>query len=218
MNRTLCFAFTLLTVPGLALAQQDATKPVIASPPPATPAAPPPAQSAPAAGSGTLPQVSPSYVIGPEDSLTVNVWKEPSVSGSFNVRPDGMISMPLLGDLNASGLTPTALGVDITEKLKKYINDPLVTITVLTVNSKHIYLQGNIARPGVQPLTPGVTPMQAIIAAGGVTEYGNAKKIYILRTTADGKTDKIPFNYKKAIKDGNQQGVTLQPNDTIVVP
>lgn len=215
MNRTLLFAFTLLTMPALGLAQQDATKPAIASPPPAAPAPPPAAQTTPA---GALPQVSPSYIIGPEDSLTVNVWKEPSVSGGFNVRPDGMISMPLLGDLVASGLTPTALGADITEKLKKYINDPLVTITVLTVNSKHIYLQGNIGRPGVQPLTPGVTPMQAIISAGGVTEYGNAKKIYILRTSASGQTQKIPFNYKKAIKDGNQQGVTLQPNDTIVVP
>ena len=180
---------------------------------------PPPVTSpAPAAPPLTSPPVSSTYIIGPEDSLSVNVWKEPSVSGSFNVRPDGMISMPLLGDLAASGLTPVALGADITEKLKKYINDPLVTITVLTVNSKHIYLQGNIARPGVQPLTPGITPMQAIISAGGISEYGNSKHIYILRSTAAGKTEKIPFNYKKAIKDGDQQGVTLQPNDTIVVP
>ena len=94
----------------------------------------------------------------------------------------------------------------------------MVTITVLTVNSKHFYLLGEVAKTGSQPLTPGITPMQAIAAAGGLTPYANGKRIYILRTSVDGKQEKIPFNYKKAIKDGNQQGVTLQPNDTIVVP
>ena len=118
MNRTLCIALSLLTAPAIGLAQMDATKPAITAPAPVAPTAQTTVQTPPAPNTGASPQVSPSYVIGPEDSSPSNVWKEPSVSGSFNVRPDGMISMPLLGDLVASGLTPTALGVDITGKLK----------------------------------------------------------------------------------------------------
>ncbi len=242
MKHRLSTIATLAALPVLSLAQQPVVKPVIPvpdTPPPITaspartapassplsnsdlpspatsglPAIPSPAAQPPA----NAPQVSSSYIIGPEDAITVNVWKEPTVSGAFAVRPDGMISMPLLGDLAASGVTPMALSADIATRLKKYLTDPLVTVTVTAVNSKHYYLVGEVGHTGALPLTPGMTPMQAIAAAGGLSPYANAKHIYILRTD-NGKQVKIPFNYKKAIKDGDQQGVTLLSGDTIVVP
>lgn len=138
-------------------------------------------------------------------------------AGNLPVRPDGMISLPLAGDIQAAGLTPMHLSDEITARLKKFINDPVVTVTVLGVNSKRFYMIGEIGHPGEQPLIPGLTILQAIASAGGLSPYANAKRIYILRTVG-GKQQKIPFNYKTAIKDGNLQGVTLMSGDTIVVP
>lgn len=161
--------------------------------------------------------VSPDYIIGTGDALQINVWKEPTISGSVPVRPDGMISLALLGDVRASGLTPMQLSLDITQRLKKSIIDPVVTVQVLNVNSKHVFLLGEVSKQGEVPLTPGMTPLQAIASAGGLTAYANSKHIYILRGAA-GKQQKIPFDYKKAVKDGNLQGVLLAPDDTIYVP
>ena len=172
---------------------------------------------APAAGHPQVANVSPDYVIGPGDSLEINVWKEPTISGTLPVRPDGMISLSLVGDMQASGLTPAHLSSDITERLRKFINDPAVTVTVLAVNSKHIFLLGEVSKPGEMPLSPGLTPLQAIASAGGLTAYASAKHIYILRN-AGGQQQKIKFDYKLAIKSGNLQGVTLVSGDTIVVP
>jgi polysaccharide export outer membrane protein len=156
------------------------------------------------------------YVIGPEDSLQVTVWKEPTLSGTFPVRPDGMISLVLVGDMPAAGQTPMALSVDITQRLKKYIQDPVVSVVVLGVNSQRIFLVGEVGKVGPIMLTPGMTALQAIVTAGGITQFANTKHIYILRTVG-GKQQKILFNYKQALK-GDNQGVTLVPGDTIVVP
>jgi polysaccharide export outer membrane protein len=156
------------------------------------------------------------YIIGPEDSLQVTVWKEPTLSGNFPVRPDGMISLVLVGDLPAAGQTPMALSNDITQRLKKYIQDPVVTVSVLGVNSQRIFLVGEVNKVGPVMLTPGMTPLQAIVSAGGLSQFANSKRIYILRTVA-GKQQKFPFNYKAALK-GDNTGITLLPGDTIVVP
>jgi len=129
-----------------------------------------------------------------------------------------MISLPLVGDIMASGRTPMDLASDLTARLKAFVNDPTVTVTVMAVNSKHIYMLGEVAHIGALPLTSTLSPLQAISAAGGLTPYANKKKIYILRVDASGKKIKIPFNYKKAIQDGDLQGVVLLPGDTIVVP
>ncbi len=145
------------------------------------------------------------------------VWREPGLSGSFPVRPDGMISLALIGDLQASGFTPMHLSEDVAQRLKKFVNDPSVTVTVLGVHPKEIFLLGEVSRVGALPLTDDMTPLQAISAAGGLSPFAKAKRIYILRTE-QGRQRKIPFDYKKAIKDGNQQGVSLSPGDTIVVP
>ena len=187
--------------------QPGTTTPVLSASPAPVPVPP----------ASTASPTSPSYVIGPQDLIQVTVWKEPALSESLTVRPDGMISLPLLGDISASGMTPTLLSADLSSRLKKYINDPLVTVTVVTVNSKRVFLLGEVGHVGGMPLTPEMTPLQAIAAAGGLSPYANAKHIYILRTE-NGKQRKLFFDYKKAIKTGNEQGLVLLPGDTIVVP
>ncbi len=160
----------------------------------------------------------PAYVIGPEDVLNVNVWKEAEVSGSVPVRPDGKISMPLLNDVQAAGLTPTQLAADITEKLKKYLEQPRVTVVVSAINSRRVYILGQVARPGAFPLLPGMTVLQALSSAGGLAEFAHSKDIYVLRTEA-GKQQKMPFNYKAVLKGQNsEQNIALKAGDTIVVP
>jgi polysaccharide export outer membrane protein len=156
------------------------------------------------------------YVIGPQDSLQITVWKEPTLSGTVPVRPDGMISLVLVGDLPAAGMTPMALGADISQRLKKYIQEPVVTVVVLGVDSQRIFLVGEIGKVGPLMLTPGMTALQAIVTAGGLTQFANSKRIYILRKV-EGKEQKLLFNYKQALK-GDNQGVSLLPGDTIVVP
>jgi polysaccharide biosynthesis/export protein len=228
-----CSKFVMLAmISAAAMAQAPKTvvPPASTQPPattPAPPATPPVAPSpAPAAAAGTASASSPAntggpidpsrYVIGAEDSLQITVWKEPTLSGTIPVRPDGMISLVLVGDLRAAGLTPMALSADISQRLKKYIQDPVVTVVVLGVNSQRIFTVGELNKVGPVMLTPGMTPLQAIVAAGGLTQFANSKHIYILRS-AGGKQEKIPFNYKTALK-GDNQGVTLVPGDTIVVP
>jgi len=201
---------------GIAAQQGVTNPPAGATPDPAQVQTAPPAATA-TAGPNVPPEVTASYVIGPDDNIRVDVWHEPTLSGSFPVRPDGMISLALVGDIMAAGRSPMDLANDLTIRLKKFITDPTVTVSVVTVNSKRVFMLGEIAHIGPIPLTSTLTPLQAISAAGGLTQYANKSKIYILRVE-NGKKKKIPFNYKKAIKDGDLQGVTLLPGDTIVVP
>jgi polysaccharide export outer membrane protein len=157
-------------------------------------------------------------VIGPEDVLNVNVWKEPEVSGSVPVRPDGKISLPLLNDVQAAGLTPMQLMSDLTERLKKFITDPRVTVTVATVNSRKVYVLGEVARPGAVSLAPEMTVLQALTSAGGPTVYAKAAKMYVLRKE-NGSQTKLAFNYKEVVKGRNtEQDIPLRPGDTVVVP
>jgi polysaccharide export outer membrane protein len=131
------------------------------------------------------------------------------------VRPDGQISMPLLNDVQAAGLTPMQLAASLTEKLKKYVTDPRVTVVVTAMNSQRIYVLGEVLHSGAMPLTPNMTVLQAL-ATAGFTQFANTKGIYILRAEA-GKQQKIPVNYKQLIK-GNAPNISLKPADTIVVP
>jgi polysaccharide export outer membrane protein len=158
-----------------------------------------------------------SYVIGPSDVLSVTVWKEPNLSGTLLVRPDGMISMSLLGDIQASGMTPLQLANQIAAKLKKFIQDPNVSVVLTQVNSKKVFLLGEVQRRGPVDMTPGMTVLQAIASAGGLTDYADAKKIYILRDEA-GIHLKIPVRYKEALKGNSDLNLVLKSGDTIVVP
>lgn len=157
-----------------------------------------------------------SYKIGPQDVLRVDVWKETEISRSVPVRPDGKISLPLLNDVQAAGLTAMELANLITEGLKKFINNPQVTVTVTEINSRRVYVTGEVTRPGAYPLLPNMTALQALTSAGGFTQFSNPKKIYVLRNES-GKQVKHPFNYKSVV-DGKQDDIPLQPGDTIVVP
>jgi polysaccharide export outer membrane protein len=160
----------------------------------------------------------PNYIIGDQDVLDVSVWKEPEVSRVVPVRPDGKISLPLLNDVQAAGLTPSQLAAEITESLKKYVTSPQVTVIVTTINSQRVYILGEVTRPGAFPLLPGMTVMQALSSAGGFTAFAKMKSIYVLRNE-NGKKVKYPFNYKDAINGKNsEQDIQLKAGDTIVVP
>lgn len=164
-----------------------------------------------------LPQTNASYVIGADDQLHISVWKEPDLTNTMPVRADGMISLPLINDVQAAGLTPMQLAASITEKLKKYITEPHVTVEVTLMNSQRIYITGEVLHPGAMPRTPDMTVLQAL-ATAGFTQFANTKGIYVLRTES-GKQSKIPVNYKKLVKgEDMQSNVLLKPGDTIVVP
>jgi polysaccharide export outer membrane protein len=158
-----------------------------------------------------------TYVIGAEDTLHIAVWKEPDLTATLPVRADGKISLPLLNDVQAAGLTPMQLADSVTEKLKKYVTDPRVTVVVTAMNSQRIYVLGEVLRTGPMPLTPGMTLLQALSTAG-FSQFANMKKIYVLREE-NGKQQKMPFNYKEVIKGEHmEQNILLKPGDTIVVP
>jgi len=157
------------------------------------------------------------YVIGPNDILQIAVWKEPDFTITVPVRTDGMISVPLLNDVLAAGLTPIQLTALLTQKLKKYIEAPRVTVIVTQTNPRRIYVLGEVQHSGAISLLPDMTVLQAL-ATAGFTQFANTKRIYILRTT-NGQQKKIPFNYKHVIKgEETSQNILLEPGDTIVVP
>jgi polysaccharide export outer membrane protein len=159
-----------------------------------------------------------SYVIEASDVVDISVWKEPELTTKgILVRPDGMISMPLLGDVKASGKTPLQLAAEITDRLKKYVQDPNVTIMLGTNNSKMVYMIGEVAKTGPVGMTSGMTLLEAISRAGGLSEFANKKKIYILRNDG-GKQQKIPVQYKQALRGDSALNLILIPGDTIVVP
>jgi polysaccharide export outer membrane protein len=159
-----------------------------------------------------------AYRIGPQDVLKIDVWKEEQLSRTVPVRPDGKITIPLLNDIQAVGLTPMELARVISEQLKKYINDPQVTVSVTEINSRRIYVNGEVTKAGAYALLPHMTILQALSSSGGFTQFARVKNIYVLRTE-NGKQTKISFNYKEAISGKNAtQNIELQPGDVIVVP
>src|SRR5579872_5199790 len=162
-------------------------------------------------------EVPVDYLIGADDTLHISVWKEPDMSVTLPVRPDGKISMPLLDDVQAAGMTPMQLAASIKEKLKKYIADPRVTVVVTAMNSQRIHVLGEVLHTGSMALLPHMTMLQALSSAG-FTQFANLKSIYLLRTE-NGQQTKIRFNYKDAVKGRDtQQNIVLKPGDTIVVP
>jgi polysaccharide biosynthesis/export protein len=184
----------------------------------------PTAQSAiPAMASDSPPKkaaatTDPNYVIGAQDVLDVSVWKEPDVSRVVPVRPDGKISLPLLNDVQAAGLTPSQLAAQITDSLKRYVTTPQVTVIVTTINSQRVYILGEVTRPGAFPILPGMSVLQALSSAGGFTQYARVKSIFV-RRFENGKEVKYPFNYKDVINGKKpEQDILLKAGDTIVVP
>lgn len=160
-----------------------------------------------------------SFVIGANDVLAINVWKEPDVSRSVPVRSDGKISLPLAGEVQAAGVTPLKLEQDIASKLQNYISEPEVTVIVQQINSQKFNILGMVNRPGSYSLSNSSTVLDAVAVAGGFRDFAKQKSIYVLRQNPDGTNSRMPFNYKDVVKGKNSaQNVKLQPNDTIVIP
>ena len=160
-----------------------------------------------------------SFVIGNDDVLAINVWKEPDLSRSIPVRSDGRISLPLVGEVQAAGQTPLKLEADIASRLKSYISEPEVTVMVQQINSQKFNVLGMVMRPGSYVLANSATVLDAIALAGGFRDFAKQKAIYVLRQTPNGEQSRLPFNYKDVIKGKNaSQNIKLQPRDTIVVP
>ena len=163
--------------------------------------------------------VNDTYVIGPDDVLSIVVWKEPDFTKVVPVRPDGMISVALAGDIKAAGLTVKELQENLTKQLKAFVDNPEVSVSVQEFHSKKFNILGEVNKPGEYPLTGPTTILDAIAQAGGFKDFAKTKKIYVLRTSAEGKHVKLPFNYNEVIK-GNQMAtnINLEPHDTVVVP
>lgn len=170
-------------------------------------------------GTTSQAQTDRSFVIGPDDVLGIDVWKEPEVSRVVTVRSDGKISLPLIGELQAEGKTPKQLEDEIRTKLASFIADPEVTLIVQEVRSRKFNVLGQVQHPGSYVLTSSTTVLDAIALAGGFRDFAKQKAIYVLRKNADGSETRIPFNYQEVIKgDAQKQNVKLANHDTVVVP
>jgi polysaccharide export outer membrane protein len=177
-----------------------------------------PAKESPA-GTVQLPQPnSADYVIGESDVLVINVWHEQELSRMLPVRADGKISLPLIGDLVASGSTPAQLQATIVAKLRSYMENPEVTVIVQEPRSQYFTVVGEVARPGSYPLGQRLSVLDGLAMAGGFKDFAKVKRMYILRTKRDGTTEKLLFNYKKALGGNTAENFMLTARDTIVVP
>jgi polysaccharide export outer membrane protein len=160
-----------------------------------------------------------SFIIGVDDVLAINVWKEAEISRSVPVRSDGKISLPLVGEVTAAGETPKRLEDEIAKKLENYISEPEVTVIVQEIRSQRFNILGLVARPGSYALGGPITVLDAIALAGGFRDFAKQKSIYVLRQNGDGSQTRLAFNYKDVIKGRNStQNVKLEPRDTVVVP
>jgi polysaccharide biosynthesis/export protein len=158
------------------------------------------------------------YTIGPDDILTIVFWKEKDMSSDVAVRPDGRISLPLLNDVDAAGLTPEQLRVKLAAAADKFLEEPTVTVVVKQINSRKVFITGQVPKPGPYPLTGPTNVVQLIAMAGGVLEYADSENIVIMRTV-NGKPMSYEFNYKDVAKRKNLgQNIELKPGDTIIVP
>jgi polysaccharide biosynthesis/export protein len=218
MNRTIIFVAALLLA-GSAnawAAQQDQKNDMKGTPVASARSNANPGEDAKT--TATAATTDPAYQIGPEDVLDISVWKEPDVSRVVPVRPDGRISLPLINDVQAAGSSPQQLAKTISDKLRKYLNEPQVTVIVTQINSQRVFVVGEVLKAGAFPLIPGMTVLQALSSAGGFTTFADVKKIHVMRLK-DGKHVELPFNYREVLKGDNaDQNIKLEPGDTVVVP
>jgi len=190
--------------PRVAAAQAPAVKPA------------PPAPAATTAPAGVAPPAD--YVIGADDQLTIMFWREKDMSAEVVVRPDGKITLPLLNEIQASGLTPEQLRLKVTDEAKRYVEEPNATVVVRQINSRKVFITGQVAKPGPYMLSSTTTVLQLISMAGGLNEYAKASKIAIMRSDS-GKQARFAFNYKDVIEGKNlKQNIELKPGDTVIVP
>ena len=191
---------------------------------PTQPAGQPPAPARPGTQAGGTPTastglpISTDYVIGPDDVLGIVFWRDADMTQDVTVRPDGKITLPLIRDVQAAGLRPDELREVITKASAKFIADANVTVVVRQINSRNVFITGQVVRPGPFPVSGQMTVLQLVAVAGGLTEYANGKQITIMRVE-NGKTQTFRFNYNDVAKGKNvEQNIVLKPGDTVVVP
>jgi polysaccharide export outer membrane protein len=212
-RRISMFAVCIL-ISGWLAAQTDATKNTGSTSP-----APQAASADPSTVGAAVRPHDNTYIIGNDDVLSINVWKEQEVSRTVPVRSDGKISLPLAGEVQASGETPLQLEKILASKLQSFISEPEVTVIVTEIKSQKFNILGMVNKSGTFPLTSSLTVLDAIALAGGFRDFAKQKSIYVLRKNPDGGESRLPFNYKEVIKGKNMaQNIKLQPGDTIVVP
>ncbi len=218
MKRTILLLAAMAALATAGNSQAAQTKKTDKSESPVTSAKNTPSTADDATAAVTPATTDPAYVIGPEDVLDINVWKEPDMTRIVPVRPDGKISLPLINDVQASGSTPQQLAKAVTDKLRKFLTEPQVTVIVTQINSQRVFVVGEVLRAGAFPLIPGMTVLQALASAGGFTTFADMKKIHVMRL-ANGKHVEMPFNYREVLKGDNpDQNIKLEPGDTVVVP
>jgi polysaccharide biosynthesis/export protein len=167
----------------------------------------------------TGPPADAAYTVKPGDTLTISVWKEPDLQGPVLVRPDGMFSFPLAGQMDARNKTVAELQQELTTKLKKYISDPVVTVSIQEIKGNKVYVIGQVQKPGDFVVNPRVDVMQALSMAGGTTPFAALGDIMILRRNDAGQQQALPFKYTDVIRGRNlQQNIMLQAGDVVVVP
>jgi polysaccharide export outer membrane protein len=211
-------AFGLSIAAGLhAQTQKPSPTPPAASTAPQKPGTNPVGNGSPGAPPAGI-ATTPDYVIGPDDILAIIVWREKDMSGEVAVRPDGKITLPLVNEVQAAGLTPEQLRVSLTEAIGKLFEEPSVTVTVKAINSRKVFVTGQVGKPGPYPLIGPTNVMQLLAMAGGVLEYADAENISILRNE-NGKPVRLRLNYKDVSRGRNlSQNIELKPGDTVVVP
>lgn len=173
---------------------------------------------APAAGANLAkPAASSRYTLGTADVIHVNVWKSPDLSQTVTIGPDGFVSLPLLGEVRAAGLTAEELAKDLSTRLTSYVVHAQVTVSVVDIRSRQVFITGQVGKPGAYPLIAPITVVQLIAQAGGLNTFANRKGIFILRNST-GNMQRLKFNYNNAIHGDVRQNITLQPGDTVIVP
>jgi len=177
-------------------------------------AAPRASLSAPAMG---VPVAS-DFVIGPEDMLQISIWKNEAMSRTLPVRPDGKISLPLLHDITAAGLTPLQLRDKIAAALAEFMPNPEVSVSVMEVKSYRVSVLGEVLRPGVLQLKAPTTVLEALALAGGFKDFASPSKIVIFRKNGSGQTERLRFNYNRAVGSAGEENISLKSGDVVVVP
>ncbi len=178
---------------------------------------PPPETGRQAVVSTSISQPTLPYTVGSGDILSISVWKEKELSPTVIVRPDGFISVPLIGELSVLGQTPLEIQATLQKRLQSMVINPRVTVTVVEIHSRVVYITGEVARPGAYPLSGSLDVLQLIAQAGGFTQFASRKNIRVVRS--NGSTNSVPFNYKKFIHGvASPQRILLDPGDTVVVP
>jgi polysaccharide biosynthesis/export protein len=217
MRLRACFGTLMSTVLLTAAVASAQTAPPRATPGQVPAAQPAGARQAPGTASTGMP-ISTDYTIGPDDVLGIVFWRDADMTQDVTVRPDGNITLPLIRDIQAAGLKPEQLRDIITKAAAKFIADPNVTVVVRQINSRNVFITGQVTRPGPYPVSGQMTVIQLISVAGGLTEYADRKGITIMRTE-NGKADILRFNYNDVTKGKNiAQNVVLKPGDTVMVP